>query len=392
MTDRNLSPTQTTVNPAAPLANLVILETLRGLAAIIVVFHHFALAFMPEFKQAVSQGPISAVIGWLFNGTGAVYLFFVLSGFVLTIKYFETRNSRFLVIGMIKRLPRLWPTIAIGVFFGYIILAARLNYNESAAAITGSEWLRTFAYADPSRVAAPAFGDAAAESILLLFQFNQLLYNTNLWTMSREIYGSYLSFFLAFMFITKLEPAGTLLKRGLYGALTLVIFSAFDPTYSCAFLGGVFIALLYAKRLFLPRLFAIGAIFVGISLIGTSPVWVSTAGALLIVLGAIVPNVAPPILLGNAGRTLGKWSFPLYVVHTLVICSISSFSCVALEKTELNSTVQLTIIFAVTWIFAVVCAFPLVHWERWWLPIVNKKTLQIYQTATRIIALDRNQP
>jgi peptidoglycan/LPS O-acetylase OafA/YrhL len=82
---------------------LIPLEATRGIAAIIVLIHHFYLAFMPLKKEAM-EGHWYYIF---FNGTGAVYFFFVLSGFVLCWSYFHTGNLNLLKVALFKRLPRL---------------------------------------------------------------------------------------------------------------------------------------------------------------------------------------------------------------------------------------------------------------------------------------------
>ena len=77
------------------------LDGLRGLAAFEVVFHHFILAFYP----ALFAGPgvpthlapgqevfvSGSVLNLLYDGNFAVCIFFVLSGYVLSHKFFWTR-------------------------------------------------------------------------------------------------------------------------------------------------------------------------------------------------------------------------------------------------------------------------------------------------------------
>src|ERR1700737_383359 len=68
---------------------LAYLESIRGLAAVQVVLLHFLSAFWPDLVfESVSRSPAWYVhlspLYFLYDGYSAVYIFFVLSGYVLT--------------------------------------------------------------------------------------------------------------------------------------------------------------------------------------------------------------------------------------------------------------------------------------------------------------------
>src|SRR5215210_4811056 len=94
---------------------LVELEAARGVAAVVVLVHHVLIAFFPRFHglrfpdETVSMygTPLFALI----NGSAAVVVFFVLSGFVLTKEIFEKRSTTKLLISAVKRWPRLVPSV-----------------------------------------------------------------------------------------------------------------------------------------------------------------------------------------------------------------------------------------------------------------------------------------
>ena len=89
------------------------LEALRGIAAMIVFFHHFLLLIAPRLHgRNFPDDPIALVRTPLFalvNGSAAVAVLFVLSGFVLTVGAMEDRDWRQFLIGVLKRWPRLAP-------------------------------------------------------------------------------------------------------------------------------------------------------------------------------------------------------------------------------------------------------------------------------------------
>lgn len=82
------------------------LEGLRGLLSLIVVVHHFILLFQPlvflgsnnpdDFKTRPLSGSIllaNTPLNLFMNGNWAVCMFFVMSGYVLSVKYFQTSNT-----------------------------------------------------------------------------------------------------------------------------------------------------------------------------------------------------------------------------------------------------------------------------------------------------------
>ena len=87
------------------------LETLRGLAALAVAFYHF---------------PSDSLL-FIQNGYMAVYLFFSLSGFVITLNYFKKiDNIKSLIVFQKKRFFRLYP-----VHFFVLILVLLIEIDSS---------------------------------------------------------------------------------------------------------------------------------------------------------------------------------------------------------------------------------------------------------------------
>jgi peptidoglycan/LPS O-acetylase OafA/YrhL len=377
-------PTLLADNATSRRWNLVILDAIRGIAAIAVILHHFTLAFLPEFQALATEGAASLAFGWLLNGIGAVYLFFVLSGFVLTVKYFETGDPRILILGAIKRLPRLWPAATFGVLFGFLVLRFGVNHNQAASALTGSPWLAGFSERYTQNPQASQVISALRESLTLFIDNSHLVYNRNLWTMESELAGSFLVFIAAFLLMSALRqdqgnPARRIAVFAALGGAALIA-----PGYSLAFMSGLGLAFLYSRQRFLTSRQAVVAVIVGTALLGVDQVFVSTAGAVMIVAGAIVPGLAPAFLQGRIGRQLGLWSFPIYIVHTIVIASGSSLAFLLAAQGDLPIALQLAAAFIVTAALTVAIAWPLVLWERWWLPVLNRKvgTILPKQPAT----------
>ena len=123
------------------------LDGLRGIAALIVVVTHSLSAFQPTVVFGQPVGSVS----WLFlrtplailtNGFGAVAVFFLLSGFVLTKKYFCREPS----LGMFaedlsKRFLRLYVVALPASLLAVLLMLAGLYRNNAAAIVSGSPWL-----------------------------------------------------------------------------------------------------------------------------------------------------------------------------------------------------------------------------------------------------------
>lgn len=96
------------------------LESLRGIAALIVALHHG----MSAFSAPVSDGPnlLTALVGWLLwitNPGASVMFFFVLSGYVLGLAL--QRNKGFLSY-IVRRAFRILPMFILSVLFAYACL------------------------------------------------------------------------------------------------------------------------------------------------------------------------------------------------------------------------------------------------------------------------------
>lgn len=126
------------------------LEGLRGIASLIVVFHHYMCAFYPAMVfgagAAFHIGPIEArfaasPLNVLYNGGFAVCIFFVLSGYVLTNRYFRIRQRDLVTSSAVRRYVRLMIPTLFTVIVAYLLSTANLYYNGLASNITGSTWL-----------------------------------------------------------------------------------------------------------------------------------------------------------------------------------------------------------------------------------------------------------
>lgn len=105
-------------------------------------------------------------------------------------------------------------------------------------------------------------------------------------------------------------------------------------------------------------------------------------GACLIIFSIISNAKIYESLNGKFCNYLGVFSFPLYLVHTLVICSFSSFFYLLLNQQVDSSDLILSLLFGFTFAASVIAAIPLVVFDKFWLRLVNavvKKALRLQQ-------------
>jgi peptidoglycan/LPS O-acetylase OafA/YrhL len=118
---------------AARRGKVQYMEGLRGVAAAQVVLMHFVTGFLPDTAEHAAP-PLQV----LWDGHTAVYVFFLISGAVLTPSFARggawPRQAA-------KRLVRLGVPTAAAAVFALILLAAMPNAHLAAARLTGSGWL-----------------------------------------------------------------------------------------------------------------------------------------------------------------------------------------------------------------------------------------------------------
>jgi peptidoglycan/LPS O-acetylase OafA/YrhL len=100
------------------------LDGLRGIAALSVVFYHINIYL--DFTKSAFQSHLPLIILNIFaNGHSAVALFFVMSGFVLSFKYFQQKSTPAYIPFLIQRGFRLYP-----VFWSVLVLSLFCNLSD----------------------------------------------------------------------------------------------------------------------------------------------------------------------------------------------------------------------------------------------------------------------
>jgi peptidoglycan/LPS O-acetylase OafA/YrhL len=320
------------------------LEGLRGLAAVQVVLLHFVTAFLPEAAEHAVP-PLRV----LFDGHTAVYVFFLISGAVLTGSF--ARGGAW-PVHVAKRLVRLGIPVAAAAVLALILLAAFPDAHRQAALASGSSWLAM----DSS--GAPTLSHLAREvgldSLLLGYREYTLFapladhlpllensLNAPFWSLHLELYGSFLV-----LTLVRLRARSAWLHR----IAIILCVAAFGTHPMFLFVLGH----LFAGRLQRPALPALGGALIVLGLtMSASKDW-SVLESVRVAIADVAPIAAPNLfqfqsqvaavalfagtllsptaqhLLARAPcRRLGRLSFGLYLVHFPIL---STLACWVLPK------------------------------------------------------------
>jgi peptidoglycan/LPS O-acetylase OafA/YrhL len=324
------------------------LESIRGLAALQVLLLHFLAAFAPEFVFSLSgTAPVAGFVHlsplyFLYDGYSAVYIFFALSGYVLTHSF--ERNLARPLAQVPARIVRLGVPAIAAVLVSAAVMLIFGKPNMVAGELTGSAW---FADQWNTQVSlASVVKDGTLNALLLGYRglpgvaflgpWQQSVEQSlvaPLWTLSIEFYGS--------MIVLLLCWCARRSRKLWYAAMLLGAMFTIRSAYICFFVGHFLAALACAERpapasRLLPA-FAVGSgIFVCVLAEVWQPQWLKALcvsptyllfpgqfapmqqkafGAILVLVGLIHLEAARSLLSKPWLVARSKLSFPLYLIH-----------------------------------------------------------------------------
>lgn len=350
------------------------LDGLRGLAAFVVVFHHFILAFYPALFLGSAEAKIHLMPGEeeffsgsafniLYSGNFAVCIFFVMSGFVLSHKFFLIKDHEIITESAIKRYVRLVVPVAFSVLCAFVLMNFSLFYNQQVAGISGSDWLGGFWRFTPN------FMEALNQAFVGSFFYNIFDYNVTLWTIAFEFLGAFLVFGFLAVF-------GKMKNRYLAYILAIAVFF---QTYYLAFILGMLLSDIMAHKNMLVRRFdkskllrtglLLGGLFLGSypsgrgvggtiyasmekSYLADSAVLYHVLGAFLVMIVLLDSRRMQKMFSSRYLLFLGEISFAMYLLHFIILGSFSSFVFL-----KLVSYVPYATAFWITFILSVVLIF-----------------------------------
>ncbi len=358
------------------------LEGIRGIAAFIVLLHHFGLGFYPAYYSMnmneghMDGGNVEKMVGtsllnFFVNGSMAVSIFFVLSGIVLSYRFFETKNVEILRGLAIKRYPRLMPPVLFATLLFYVVKLFGGIYSTEAATITKSTWWL------------PVNGNFDMDFILMLritlwdvFFGTNNVYLTVLWTLGTEMYGSFLVFAVLALF-------GEMRLRWVVYGVIFTYFIFMMQGFYLAFLMGIMLSDLMVNK---PQIFTqLGKYFIltPMFMIGfylasypvsnfikieetmyryaTLGVFSSyelyhTFGATLLIFSILCSSFLQKIFTNKVSLFLGKISFSMYLLHPIVIGSFSSYLIIQFKDWKYYNNATL-LIFILTLIVTLIISY-----------------------------------
>lgn len=315
-------------------------DGLRGLAALSVTITHFVAAFLPwllfhnygalfpQAEQASLATTIfsSPALTLFYNGHFPVLIFFVLSGYVLTLPYYGSADA----IPILKR--RLWSRylrlnlpIMAAVCLAWLVYWLGWMRNGEAAQLSGSlDWLAVFYPEGMS--AASAVHDALFGSIVL----GNAALLPPLWTLKVEFIGS---LYILLFFLAK-PLRHTLLPMALCCLLLHAIHREQSIYYIAIFAGAALHRvrltrhaqiMLFATGLYLGGYQHFRAIygFLPNPLIWDVKSFYNALGATSLC-AAVLSGFGRRFLDRPAIQFLGRISFSIYLLHFIVLCSLAA--------------------------------------------------------------------
>jgi len=366
------------------------LEALRGLASVSVLFWHNILGFFPQRSgiypgQDLSKAFVSRFWFGLVYGTSAVAFFFVLSGFVLTRRFFLSGDVTSIQRNAIKRWPRLAMPVLVTVLASWACLRFQLYSHQPAAIITQSWWLWYFGNASNTPIV-PDFLFALRLGTLLTFFHGDSLYDSSLWTMRFEFVGSFVVMGLALL--VRQTPTRALKIYLIFVVMAVCHYT--DPQYVAFPVGMSLAAFLPDAKRMTPRWLTAGTVVFAIYCLGYTGLAVGAFRPLAWLVPSAVPsayvNVLGSVLLIVAAETsqslhswlsarwavfLGRLSFPLYLVHVPVTCSVGSAVLIKVNP-RLGAPNAELVAAAAAMVASFAIAYPLTVLNERWLVRLNK--------------------
>ena len=312
---------------------------------------------LPASIRILLATPLSILL----NGGFAVRIFFVLSGFVLSLSYFRKNKIEVVTSAAARRYPRLMLPALASVMFGWVLLKLGCYWNTEAAALMQQPpvWLSLWFNQDRTLLDALREG---AFGPFFHYETARTL-NSNLWTMPWEWGGSLIVFSMLALF-------GWLRSRFVIYAIVAAVFYFMAWMFFIDFLAGLVLCDLFTRHektaKSISPVWPVIAVLSGLIFAGLLNTWPGASGdslheyfapywptvpAVLIIGGIAFSSTLQRALEGRIMSFLGTISFPLYLFHLSIICSVTSGLYIYLRGAAVSHIGSALISSAVTVLF-----------------------------------------
>ncbi len=311
------------------------LDGIRGFAAVVVVIDHCLMVF-PRFSDRIAPSlrsdPVafllqSTPLGLVWDGTAAVMVFFVLSGFVLSLPWLDGRPLSYPIF-VIRRVFRIYVPYIVAVALGVGLASGLSGFRPPAL----STWFYTTNWAEPFSV------QVALDQLFMLGR--HISFDNATWSLNYEMRIS-LVFPILLLPLLRLRFYGAVLSivaavllaklaQSLAGASPLLKATGMTLHYAALFILGAAAAQLSGRmrrRLeALPGWVTLGLCLLGLLILALpspyQPDFCMGCGAAMIILIASTHGPVARFLERPAVQVTGRISYSLYLVHLLVLLSV----------------------------------------------------------------------
>jgi peptidoglycan/LPS O-acetylase OafA/YrhL len=354
------------------------IEGMRGLAALMVLFSHLIAAFYPVLYPYPTVFPISldelatqpllvkafvfTPLNIFYNGIFAVMIFLIISGYVVSYNCFHNKDENYITASFFKRYFRLTIPILFSCVISYFLLEVGAFSNLKASWASHSPWLSQFYTCDANFFNMIKF--VLYDEYIRSYSIDDLVcYGTILWVTYALLLGS----FLVYAFYALFARASSRLRIFIYIALIII----FNKSLLLAIILGMILCDMDAHNVFqnvnkfillimlLPGIYLASCIRLDFPFYTILDIdfmknyfggWFSlvgfyyNVGAFLLFFALSRLSFSIKVFSSKVAVYIGKISFSIYILHFIVICSLSSFIFVWL-KNYINASNELSFIF-----------------------------------------------
>ena len=336
---------------------------------------------------------------YLYDGYSAVYIFFALSGTVLTLAFLDAREPVALVIA--SRLIRLILPAAAACLLAVGVMTVVGQPNIAAGSVTGSvKWLHVLWQTPPQL--AFLLKEAFINSVFLGYRetstFSMLgvpapldaignSYVSPMWTLSIEFQGSLLILFWTRLFKTS-KPAWALAVALGCGFFLFTHFICFGLGH------GVALALRRGQLPALPAWLTVLLLMCGVAAcvaaetsslapladicpvayplhLPCSPLYQKTLGAMAIFFAVVTSPAIRNQLTRASAAVLGRLSFSIYLVHWPMVMGLASY-CMLEWKDQTGLVVAQTLASLVAVAAAIALAMPFAKFDQFSISLARR--------------------